>query len=62
MHLIHDADTAVGEQFDPHLHEAVVTEPTDDYEPDTVTQEIVRGYRLGEKLIRPALVKVAVKK
>jgi len=53
---------AVGEQFDPHLHEAVVTEPTDDYEPDTVTQEIVRGYRLGDKLIRPALVKVAVKK
>jgi molecular chaperone GrpE len=53
---------AVGEQFDPHLHEAVVTEPTDVYEPDTVTQEIVRGYRLGDKLIRPALVKVAVKK
>ena len=53
---------AEGEQFDPHLHEAVVTEPTDDYEPDTVMQEIVRGFRLGEKLIRPALVKVAVKK
>jgi len=53
---------AIGEQFDPHLHEAVVTEPTDVYEPDTVTQEIVRGYRLGDKLIRPALVKVAVKK
>ncbi|HKO96714.1 MAG TPA: nucleotide exchange factor GrpE [Pyrinomonadaceae bacterium] len=53
---------AEGEQFDPHLHEAVVTEPTDDYEPDTVMQEIVRGFRIGEKLIRPALVKVAVKK
>lgn len=52
---------AEGEQFNPHLHEAVVTEPTDDYEPDTVMQEIVRGYRLGDKLIRPALVKVAVK-
>ena len=51
---------AVGEQFDPHLHEAVVTEATDEYEPDTVMQEIVRGYRLGDKLIRPALVKVAV--
>jgi molecular chaperone GrpE len=51
-----------GEQFDPHLHEAVVTEPTDDYEPDTVMQEIVRGFRIGDKLIRPALVKVAVKK
>ena len=53
---------AEGEQFDPHLHEAVVTEPTDDYEPDTVMQEIVRGFRLGDKLIRPALVKVTVKK
>jgi len=53
---------AEGEVFDPHLHEAVVTEPTDDYEPDTVIQEIVRGFRVGDKLIRPALVKVAVKK
>ena len=53
---------AEGEHFDPHLHEAVVTEPTDDYEPDTVIQEIVRGFRIGDKLIRPALVKVAVKK
>jgi molecular chaperone GrpE len=53
---------AVGEQFDPHLHEAVVTEATDDYEPDTVMQEIVSGYRLGDKLIRPALVKVATRK
>jgi len=53
---------AVGEQFDPHIHEAVVTEATDDYEPDTVIQEIVAGYRLGEKLIRPALVKVATRK
>ncbi|MBA3355882.1 MAG: nucleotide exchange factor GrpE [Pyrinomonadaceae bacterium] len=54
--------TAVGAPFDPHLHEAVVSESTDEYEPDTVMQEIIRGYRLGEKLIRPALVKVAVKK
>ena len=53
---------AEGELFDPHLHEAVVTEPTDDYEPDTVIQEIVRGFRVGDKLIRPSLVKVAVKK
>ena len=50
---------AVGEQFDPHVHEAVVTEATDEYEPDTVMQELVAGYRLGDKLIRPAMVKVA---
>jgi molecular chaperone GrpE len=53
---------AVGELFDPHVHEAVVTEATDEYEPDTVIQEIVAGYRLGDKLIRPALVKVATRK
>ena len=53
---------SVGEQFNPHVHEAVVTEPTDDYAPDTVIQELVAGYRLGDKLIRPALVKVATRK
>jgi molecular chaperone GrpE len=53
---------AVGEHFDPHVHEAVATEATDEYEPDTVIQEIVAGYRLGDKLIRPALVKVATRK
>ena len=52
---------SVGEQFDPHIHEAVATEATDEYEADTVMQEIVAGYRLGDKLIRPALVKVAKK-
>lgn len=53
---------AVGEIFDPHVHEAVVTEESDEHEPDTVIQEIVRGYRLGDRLLRPALVKVAVRK
>jgi molecular chaperone GrpE len=51
---------AIGERFDPHLHEAVVTEPTNDYEPDTVIEELARGYRIGERLLRPAMVKVAV--
>ena len=54
--------SAVGEQFNPHIHEAVVTEATDEYEPDTVIQEIRSGYRLGDKLIRPALVKVSTRK
>lgn len=52
---------ALGQQFDPHIHEAVVTEQTEEYEPDTVIQEIVPGYRLGEKLLRPAIVKVATR-
>ncbi len=51
----------VGHTFDPHVHEAIATEPTDEFEPDTVMQEIVRGYRLGDKLLRPAMVKVATK-
>ncbi len=54
-----EAVPAMGEPFDPHLHEAVVTEATDEYEPDTVIQELVRGYRLGDKLLRPAMVKVS---
>ncbi len=52
---------SVGEPFDPHVHEAVATEQTEDYEPDIVMQELVRGYRLGEKLLRPAIVKVATR-
>ncbi|HJR09703.1 MAG TPA: nucleotide exchange factor GrpE [Pyrinomonadaceae bacterium] len=51
----------VGHPFDPHVHEAIATEQTDEFDPDTVMQEIVRGYRLGEKLLRPAMVKVATK-
>jgi molecular chaperone GrpE len=51
----------VGHPFDPHVHEAITTEQTSEFEPDTVMQEIVRGYRLGEKLLRPAMVKVATR-
>jgi len=51
----------VGQPFDPHVHEAVATEETDEFEPDTVMQEMQRGYRLGDKLLRPAMVKVATR-
>ncbi|MFB3854311.1 MAG: nucleotide exchange factor GrpE [Vicinamibacterales bacterium] len=50
---------AVGTEFDPHLHEAVVTEQTDEYPEGQVISELQRGYRLGERLLRPAMVKVA---
>jgi molecular chaperone GrpE len=53
---------AVGEPFDPHIHEAVATEASDKFEPDTVTEEITRGYRIGDRLLRPAMVKVAARK
>jgi len=53
---------SVGQRFDPHIHEAVVTEASDEYEPDTVIEEIARGYKLGDRLLRPAMVKVASRK
>jgi molecular chaperone GrpE len=53
---------AVGERFDPHIHEAVVTEPSEEHEPDTVVEELARGYRIGDRLLRPAMVKVAAPK
>jgi molecular chaperone GrpE len=52
---------AVGERFDPHIHEAVMTEASDEYEPDTVISEMQRGYRIGDRLLRPAMVKVAAR-
>lgn len=51
---------AVGELFDPHFHEAVATESNDEVPSQTVTMELLRGYRIGEKVIRPSMVKVSV--
>ncbi|MEM8807326.1 MAG: nucleotide exchange factor GrpE [Cyanobacteria bacterium P01_G01_bin.38] len=48
-----------GQAFDPNLHEAVLREPTDAYEEGTVIEELVRGYLLGERVLRHAMVKVA---
>jgi molecular chaperone GrpE len=49
----------VGHPFDPHVHEAVATAETEEFAADTVVEEMRRGYRLGDKLLRPAMVKVA---
>lgn len=48
-----------GKEFDPNLHEAVMRQPTDEYPEGTVLEEMQRGYMLGEKVLRHALVKVA---
>jgi molecular chaperone GrpE len=48
-----------GMRFDPHLHEAVEMEETDKKPEGTVLQEFIRGYKSGERIIRPARVKVA---
>lgn len=52
--------SSVGEMFDPHFHEAVATEENVAFPPNTITNEFLRGYRIGNKLIRPAMVKVSV--
>lgn len=52
---------AMGALFDPRVHEAIATEPRADVAANTVIEEIMRGYRMGEKLIRPAMVKVSTK-
>jgi molecular chaperone GrpE len=51
-----------GEQFDPNLHEAVMREPTDEHPEGTVLEELVRGYYLGDRVLRHAMVKVAAPK
>lgn len=48
-----------GKEFDPNLHEAVMRESTHEYPEGTVTEELVRGYFLGDRVLRHALVKVA---
>jgi molecular chaperone GrpE len=48
-----------GKEFDPNLHEAVMREPTDQHPEGTVMEELVRGYLLGERVLRHAMVKVA---
>jgi len=48
-----------GKEFDPNLHEAVMREPTSEYPEGTVIEEFVRGYVLGERVLRHAMVKVA---
>ena len=47
--------------FDPNVHEAVATEESDLVPPQTILQVLQRGYMLQDRLVRPALVKVAVR-
>jgi molecular chaperone GrpE len=50
---------SVGRPFDPNVHEAVATAPTDGVPPGTVAREVRRGWQLGNELLRPAQVVVA---
>lgn len=53
---------AEGETFNPNMHEAVMQVPTDEHPEDTVIQEMQKGYKYGEKVLRPAMVSVSVSK
>lgn len=48
-----------GQPFDPTFHEAVMQEETDDYEKNTVVNELQKGYMIHDRLLRPAMVVVA---
>ena len=50
---------ALGEDFDPNFHNAVMTEDSDEYESGKVTEVLQKGYILNNRVIRPSMVKVA---
>jgi molecular chaperone GrpE len=58
-HGLEEVDTRV--LFDPNRHEAVATEPANDVPPHTILDVLQKGYVLDDRLVRPALVKVAVR-
>jgi molecular chaperone GrpE len=55
-----EAIATVGESFDPNFHEAVVTEESTELPPNTICGEMLRGYRIGNLVIRHSMVKVTI--
>jgi len=53
---------SVGQPFDPTLNEAIASVESDEYEPGTVLDELRRGYRWGDEVLRPAQVRVVREK
>ena len=50
---------ALGVDFDPNIHHAVIMEPSDSFESQKVSDVLQKGYKIGDKVIRPSMVKVA---
>ena len=50
---------AVGQPFDPNFHDALAQEQSDEFESGVVTRELIKGYQIGDKVVRPSLVYVA---
>ena len=53
-----EAITSMGQEFDPNFHEAVAVDESTDVPPNTITAELLRGYRIGNRVIRHSMVKV----
>lgn len=51
---------ALGAEFDPNLHEAIAQTPTNEHPDNTVISQMQTGYKLGDRVLRPALVNVAL--
>ena len=54
-----EAIRSVDEEFDPNIHEAVMQTPTSEHPENTIIAELQKGYKLGDKVLRAALVNVA---
>lgn len=54
-----EAIESVGSEFDPHLHQAVMQVEVEGTEPNIVVEEFQKGYKLKDRVIRPAMVKVS---
>lgn len=58
-HGVEDVEAAPGDRFDPNMHEAMSAIPSGEVEEGAIVQVMSRGYRLGERLLRPARVVVS---
>jgi len=66
MHGIMNAEgveviESLGKEFDPHLHQAVMTENSEDIDDNHIVMELQKGYKMKERVIRPSMVKVCKK-
>ncbi|HAS79375.1 MAG TPA: nucleotide exchange factor GrpE [Fusobacteriaceae bacterium] len=66
MHGIMNAEgveviESLGKEFDPHLHQAVMTENSENVDDNHIVMELQKGYKMKERVIRPSMVKVCKK-
>ncbi|MCH6551253.1 MAG: nucleotide exchange factor GrpE [Planctomycetes bacterium] len=58
-HGVERVEPAVGDEFDPNRHEAMMRQPSDDAAPNTIVSVLSPGYTMGDLVLRPAKVAVA---